>query len=89
MSPMARQIVRHDNVAGIKFGREDLLNIGLESVPVGRAIEDERRRDLIGPRTCYEGCCFPVMRLTPPRRHRCAKVAGFESLLKEGVHDGI
>ena len=39
---MAVEIVHHDDVAGYKFGDEDLLDIGLEGVAVDWTVENHR-----------------------------------------------
>src|SRR5205807_6505145 len=54
------EIVHHDDVAGPKGRREELLGPGAEDLPVDRAVDDARGVDAVEPERGDKGAGLPM-----------------------------
>ena len=54
------EIVHHDNVAWLQCRRQNLLDIGEETLAIDRPVEHEGRRDLVATQGGEEGHGFPM-----------------------------
>lgn len=56
---MGRQIVGDHNVAGLECGRQDLIDVGQETLPIHRTVEHARRRQPLDTQGGNEGARLP------------------------------
>lgn len=80
---VAAEIVHDRDVAGLEFGDEDLIDIGLEPAAVNRPVENHGCRHSCPPQRADEGRGFPVA-----MRDRGTRPLAFQSAPAQARHVG-